>query len=190
MMRTSVLWVATLSSVLGLASCGLGDASEDLDAVVCQTSIAITGTFTPGTKPADFPTEPLDPNSCWPVGKWSFTVTKTDNPEGAPKECAAVTFESKYDFDVVRVAVDPVTKAETPSYDGFDKVTYLTAPTANTRSKISQGGSGSCAGIFEIFTADGKTIYNLHPALNPLTNTLTGNGEVVTYEANQWKPPT
>ncbi len=194
MKRLLVSGLLTVSSLVGLASCGLGDATEDLNAVTCQTSVTIDGTFTLGAAASTYPDYPTDQppsaNSCWPVGKWSFTVTKTANPAGAPAECASATFEAKYEFNVDRVNVDPVTKVETKSYDGFDKVTYLTNPSANSRGKISQGGTGSCAGIFEVFSADGKTVYNLHPALDPVTNKLTGNGEVVTYETNQWTPGT
>lgn len=188
MMRTLGFGLLSLSSLVGLAGCGLGDASEDLNAITCQTSLAITGTFTLGQAAAtypDYPTaQPPDANSCWPVGKWSFTVASAATQESSAPQCTTATFESRYEFDVTRVLDDGVTK----SYDGFDKITYLTNSAANVRLKISQGGSGSCAGIFEIFTPDGKTVYNLHPALNPATNALTGTGDVTTYQVSQWKP--
>lgn len=154
----------------------------------CQTTLTVDGTFTLGAAAStypDYPTEqPPSANSCWPVGKWSFTVAKTANPEGAPAECVGATLESRYEFNVDRVISDGVT--ETRSYEGFDKVTYT--GTGNSRGKISQGGSGSCSGSFELYSADGKTVQVLSVSLDPLTNKLTGLGTVRTYDYNQWKP--
>lgn len=188
MLRTFVSGIVAVSSLAGLASCGLGDATENLDAVSCQSSLAVTGTFTlgaPASSYPDYPTEqPPSPTSCWPVGKWSMTVATAANPEGSPPECSGLSLQQGYEFNVDRVVLNGT--VESKSYEGFDKVTYTGA--GNFRGKISQGGSGSCSGSFELFSDDGKTVQVLSVSLDPATNQLTGAGTVKVYDYNQWKP--
>lgn len=51
--------------------------------------------------------------------------------------------------------------------------------------KVSQGGSGLCAGSVELYSTDGKTVFNLRPELNS-DNSITGDGEYAIFATDQW----
>lgn len=67
---------------------------------------------------------------------------------------------------------------------GDPERTYLTDPNVEHGVKVSQGGSGLCAGELELFSPDGKAVYLLRPALNG-DDTITGDGEYATFATDQ-----
>ena len=130
---------------------------------MCTATISLAGTYTLGNAaPTDFP------GGCWPDGAWSFTATVTAN------DCAtAPALEAPYNFKVVE------------DLDYNDTITYMNDPTnIYVSTKISGGEGGVCVGIFLIYSADGKTVWNLHPAVQA-DNTINGQGDVRIYDADQ-----
>lgn len=132
--------------------------------LICQATLSISGTYTQGNAPpADY-----EPGTCWPDGMWTFTATVTDSDcQNTP------SLEPQYQFQVVEDA------------DFNDTITYVTDPNnMNITTKISGGDGAICVGAFLIFSADGKTIYNLRPALQA-DNSLNGQGDIQVYDADQ-----
>jgi hypothetical protein len=189
MMDKRLLGIASLATALGSGACGLGEADTvagpDINAVVCHTDLAITGTMVPGAKPADYDPDLGDTN-CWPVGVWTFTAApKAVNDDGSP-QCTGIALLPEYKVQVVR----DYTSA---GADGAETYSFLTDAAAKSYLKVSSGGGGLCEGVFQVFSADGKTIHNLHPALQPApvlggNHPLTGHGEYTVFVADQWIP--
>ena len=55
-------------------------------------------------------------------------------------------------------------------------------PTATV--SVSSSAGGVCEGILLIYSADGKQVWNLHPALHP-DSTIDGLGDFETHSTNQ-----
>ncbi len=130
---------------------------------LCDATLAITGSYTQGSAPpSGFP------GGCWPDGTWSFTATVTQNP------CAtAPVLAPQYQFKVVE------------DDDFNDTITYLTDPSnMYVVMRISGGDGGVCVGGFQVYSADGKTITNLRPALQA-NGTLDGQGDYAVYDTDQ-----
>jgi len=186
---------ASLSLTLGLGAlalggCGLGSAEEEkgpspLDKTICHTDLTITGVMAPAPKPTDpdlyDPT--LGETNCWPAGVWTFTARPAAANEDGTPQCEQTTLLPEYKITGIKdYTVD----------GGQETYTFTSNPAQHTRLKVSSGGGGLCEGIFEIYSDDGKTLYNLHPALMPAngaaTNPLLGRGELQMFEVDQWIP--
>ncbi len=137
------------------------------DELVCSAALSITGTFAVGTP------KPVGINGCWPIGTWTFRVAvgATDCPT-APVPL------SEY-----QIRVDRDVASEDPDFAWL--YSYLTDP-ADTRAHIgvTSGGGGLCEAEVLVFSADGKTVWNMHPALQA-DNSLNGNGDYEIHTANQ-----
>ena len=190
-----------LVSFLGVG-CGVGDDElEPIDPnpnnLVCTDSFRITGTFVPGTpaRPTMDPDMPLDPfTGCWPVGTWNFTVSIDPSDENIqditgdkqPDRCGRVagtsiaTFDSGYSFTVTRVQ-----DANGTDFVDDYRVNNLPADKKLYKVKVTEGGGGLCEGGLEIYSLDGLSYWNLHPALNA-NNTLSGVGDFHIYEEKQY----
>lgn len=132
--------------------------------LLCEATLSLSGTYTQGkAPPADH-----EEGSCWPDGAWTFTATVVDNNcQSAPK------LESQFRFQVVE------------DDDFNDTITYLNDPgNLYVTTKISGGDGAICIGAFLIFSADGKTVINLRPALQA-DNSLNGQGDYRVYDADQ-----
>ncbi len=151
---------------------------DEVNEVVCRTELSITGSMVPVANP-----EPGSPTSCWGVGVWTFRATaNATNTEGGTR-CAATTLLPEYKVEVKR---DPTV------IDAPETYSFLTNPSQYVRLKVSSGGGGLCEGIFEIYSADGTIIHNLHPALQAAgadgTHPLNGKGDYTQYKLDQRLP--
>jgi hypothetical protein len=142
---------------------GSGDGVPTTAKELCSADFNITGTWVQGSAPpADFP------GGCWPDGTWTFTTAVTNNTcPTAPK------LEAEYVFKVVE------------DLDYNDTITYVTDPNnMYVTTKISGGEGAICTGAFLIFSADGKTVVNLRPALQT-GNILNGVGDYRVWDQDQ-----
>jgi hypothetical protein len=196
-----------LSSVLGVG-CGVGDDSGETP--LCSEPVTVTGTFAPGT-PAR-PTMDSTPDEtgayppftgCWPFGKWTFSVAVNPAPEaqqdfnndGAPDRCGevsdtkAATFEPSYSFDVTRTADAQQDFVDTFTLGGStqDGARTLLNDMVLFKLKVGEGGSLECEGSLELFSKDGKSYWNLHPAQGGTK--IEGNGDFYQYKTSQLKEP-
>jgi hypothetical protein len=142
---------------------GGGGAVPVVGNLLCTATLSISGSYTrAAAPPTDFP------GGCWPDGDWTFTATITAN------ECAtAPKLESPYKFHVVE------------DLDYNDTITYTNDP-ANmyVTAKVAGGEGGVCTGAFLIFSADGKTLWNLRPAVQA-DNSINGQGDIKIYDVDQ-----
>jgi hypothetical protein len=138
-----------------------GDNRNELG-IQCEAALKIDGTFTASQA------QPVDVFGCWPVGSWRFTTTVTSS------DCAtAPALEQEYTFEVTRDAEE--------SY----RISYTNDPGwPSIKMKVSGDGGGFCAGGFEIFSADGRTVTNLKPTLQA-GGVLAGHGEYIVYDQSQ-----
>ena len=185
---------SVLLGACGVGSDGGGDPVEPVDpnplAIQCTDAFNITGTFTPSTA------RPADVGGCWPAGTWTFSVALDPtndaildiNGDMMPDRCGqvagtqAATFKSSYSFVVTR----------TDDGDGYVDA-YMMAtgqPFAQdcaqpgdciARLKVSEGGARECEGGLEIYSADRKQYWNLHPSQETGSTTLNGLGEFTQY---------
>jgi hypothetical protein len=133
------------------------------------------------TRPID-PTTGMPMTGCWPDGTWTFTATvQPDSTQAAP-QCAPPTytapaFAPSYSFIDTRVANDTgELTVDTFMYTGM----------AHWTIKITESGNAYCDADFEIYSDDGKQVWNLHPSLDATTNTLAGGGDFTLYDKDQW----
>jgi hypothetical protein len=138
-------------------------APAPLGMLVCETDLSLAGTFTQSAAP---PTG--FPGGCWPTGSWTFTATVTTNG------CSPTPpLQAQYQFTVVE------------DNDFNDTITYVNDPSnMYVATKISGGEGGVCVGAFQIYSSDGKTIYNLRPAMQA-DNSINGQGDVREYTTDQ-----
>jgi hypothetical protein len=141
-----------------------GDGGITLGNLLCESTLAITGTYVQGNPP------PADlGGGCWPDGTWTFTATVANN--GACPTQPPIPPQFQY-----KVVQDD---------DFNDTITYLTDPNnIYTPSSISGGDGGLCVGEFIIYSSDGKSIFNLRPALQT-GNILNGQGDWRLYDTDQ-----
>lgn len=177
-----------LASLLLIAACGVGDEAPiqpgNMTAAerLCTDTYDLSGTFTLGQASPDNvnndtgeapPDGMPDIQGCWPTGTWSFTLTRSGG------DCSpAPTLPGSVQFHVDFLA-DPIE----PSY-----AEVLDAPAvAHHRVHVSQGGGGLCEGGIELYSDDGKEVYNLHPTLNVFNQNgpLGGSGEFSRFSKNQ-----
>jgi hypothetical protein len=186
--------------------CGVGD--DDVlpndpnpDNLVCTDAFKVTGSFVAGTpeRPITDPENPTDPfTGCWPVGTWNFTASLDPGDEnvvditgdqvgdrcGAVGGTQAATFDASYSFTVNRTDdgdgwVDSYVLngavQEGEQWRWNDKLLF--------RLKVTEGGGGECEGGLELYSADGKSYWNLKPALTG--NAISGFGDFKLYEESQ-----
>jgi hypothetical protein len=181
MMDKRVLGMASMVSALGLLACDPGTADgptpigPDLNKEICHSDVNITGSMVADARP------PLEPNEnppsefdCWPAGVWTFSAKVAASNEDGTQMCPATNLRAEYKIKVTRDA------ALNETYD------FLTEPAAKATAslKVSSGGGGLCTGVFEFYSADGKILHNLHPALQA-DLTLTGKGSYHEFAADQ-----
>lgn len=177
-----------LASLLLLGACGVGDdepiqpgnmtAAERL----CTDEYEVTGTFALGQASPDnvnndtqeAPGDGIpDIQGCWPTGTWNFTLARIGG------DCTpAPTIPSSFSFRVDFIA-DPLD----PSYEET-----LIAPASDEyRLHVSQGGGGLCEGGLEVYSTDGKEVWNIHPTLDVFNQNgpLGGSGEFSRFSKNQ-----
>jgi len=132
---------------------------------LCTSDLSFTGTYVQGNAPpSDFE------GGCWPDGTWTFTANIDDTTCAAGM---APTVQPQYKFTV------------TEDTDFNDTIVYNTDPSnMNVSLKVSGGDGAICVGAFLIFSADGKTIWNLRPALET-GNTLDGHGDIQVWDTSQ-----
>jgi hypothetical protein len=144
---------------------GGGTVAPPLGNLLCTSVLSFSGSFTQGNAPpTDFP------GGCWPDGSWTFTanIDSTDCAAGM-----APTVESQYVFNVTEDA------------DFNDTISYQNDPTnMYVSTKISGGDGGVCVGAFLVFSADGKTVWNLRPAMQS-DSSINGHGDIQVYDADQ-----
>jgi hypothetical protein len=170
-------------ALLVVTGCGVGggDMAGDPNGVTCSTPLSVTGTFAIGQA------RPLDPDTntpvegCWPDGMWTFTVAVAASAD--PGACAkAPTPAPQYQFADHRTDPDGMGDLT------VDNITYLTDPNAHWRIKIS-GDAEGCTGNVELFSADGKQVWNLDPQIPPTDQTvISGQGDYTEYDSDQWTP--
>jgi hypothetical protein len=190
------------------SGCGVGDEDEEfaLDRAICTDAFKVTGSLTPSTpRPVEDPNNPGDPfTGCWPVGTWNFTVTIDPSDEniidvdgdqqgdrcGVVSGTTAATFDASYSFTVNRREGSDgqgpedsyVLNGAVQEGDKFrwnDK--YL------SRLKVTEGGGGECEGGLELFSTDGKSYWNMKPALTGTT--ITGFGDFKLFDQPQLEKP-
>jgi hypothetical protein len=178
-------------------------------AIACTDAFKITGTFTASTaRPVDNPaTLEVDESvgGCWPAGTWTFGVTLDPGDENIidvtgdklPDRCgrvagtAAATFEASYAFTVTRTD-DGDGYIDTYAMNtsgGLAADCSVAGAKCVARLKVSEGGARECEGGLEIYSADRKQYWNLHPeqasAPAPASGTLDGFGEFTQYNVPQ-----
>ena len=165
-----------------------GDQQPDVptlpDVRLCSTSMAITGQVT------NRPATPID--VCSAVGTWTFSPTVAggttiSSTAGGVPACTSVTPPSQIEIKVAWEC--PAGKDcgpnATPQNSGEMGYTIaMTNAPAKSNIKFTAGGSGVCEGIVELFSNDGKELFNLHP--NLMTDgSLVGQGDFVRYASDQ-----
>lgn len=173
--------VGILSALL-LAACGVGEdpnggggSGSDNNTLdrICTADLTITGTFAPGQAA---PTNPDGSTyvGCWPIGKWTFSVTVANNNCGtAPTPLPSYSFQGT-------VTTDPQTG------DPLQNFMYLTDPSAHTIVHVSEASNSQCEGEVDVYSADGTQVWNMKPWLDT-THAITGQGEFAMYGSDQWK---
>ncbi|HUQ06302.1 MAG TPA: hypothetical protein VM261_27545 [Kofleriaceae bacterium] len=170
-MRTTSTIFASLVGSLGLfaTACDPGsvDTGNGTDELLCSTSLTMVGTFAVGTpKPAEI-------NGCWPIGTWTFAATVG---EGDCTDMPAPLAE-------YAIRVDRNLESEDPDFSWL--YTYVTDPADMTASiDVTSGGGGLCEATVMLFSADGKRVWNMHPALQA-DNSVTGIGDYEVHTTDQ-----
>lgn len=177
-----------LGLALASAACGVGNdegTPSTPDPRICAANLSLTGTFTLGMPSPDKvnndthlpPGDGLpDIQGCWPTGTWSFTAAVVDN---TCKTAPTLLAEYKFRTDFVDDPVDPT----------YNYVLLAPNPTTTSnRVKVSSGGGGLCEAGVELFSADGKQSWNLHPTLNVfnVSGPLAGVGEYAEWNDAQY----
>ena len=194
-----------LSSVLGVG-CGVGDDSGETP--LCSEPVTISGTFKPGT-PARPATDATPDETgayppftgCWPFGTWTFSVTVNQsadalqdfNNDGAADRCGqvpdtkAATFEPSYSFDVTRMpdAANDFVDSFTLAGSTQDGAKTLLNDMVLYKLKVTEGGSLECEAGLELYSKDGKSYWNLHPAQGGTK--IEGTGDFYQYKSSQLK---
>lgn len=171
-----------------VSACGTDEVPNTPDPRQCTAALALSGTFTMSrASPDDVNNDTGDPpgdgrpdiNGCWPTGTWAFTASIMSNDCATPP--ALETYTVRVDFGQNSLME--------PEYT-YHLVTPDPAVTHNT-VKVSSGGGGLCEGNFEIYSPDGKKVWNLHPTLNTfnMSGPLEGMGEYAEFKDSQWDGP-
>lgn len=131
----------------------------------CVAELTTSGTFE-----VDASSVSLPGTGCRPWGTWTFTTAIVSNNCSPPPGVQDYRFKATWKLD----------------NDGntITEYAYLTDPTSQHSLKSSQGGSGLCAGELQLYSADGKKVFNLRPELNG-DGSITGDGEYAVYATDQ-----
>ena len=163
----SLVSVGSVAALLGACDPGSVDDGQVTDELVCSAGLTMAGTFVVGTP------KPIEINGCWPIGTWTFTATVGEH------DCtAAPTPLAEY-----QIRVDRDLTNEDPDYSWL--YTYVTDPNDTTAHiGVTSGGGGLCEAELMLYADEGKTVWNLHPALQA-DSTLTGLGDYEEHTLTQ-----
>ncbi len=161
----SILVSGSLASLLVACDPGSVD-GQTTDELLCSAELTFAGSFAVGTP------KPLEISGCWPIGTWTFTAAV-----GVHDCAAAPTPLPQY-----QIRVDRDLTSEDPDFSWL--YTYVTDPAAPSSVSVTSGGGGLCEGIVLVFSADGKTVWNMHPALQA-DNSLNGTGDYEIHTVSQ-----
>jgi hypothetical protein len=177
-MKLSVICGASLIAFAGACTTGAvgddvpgddGGGDDSSDRITCEAAVTLSGTMVAETQPAEV-------IGCWPVGTWTFSPTLGTNTCPTPPPLLGT-----YAFTGER----DLTSAE-PDFTWIFTVTAPNDPTAHVG--VSSGGGGLCSAAMMVYSADGKTVTNLHPALGE-GGVLTGNGTYEVHTTDQRPAP-
>ena len=173
--------IAGISAWIGLsllaAACTTGDpgsGTNDTRGILCSAQMSVTGSFMASApRPSD------NQDGCWPVGMWTFSASITANTcSPAPMPLGQYQFEGDLETD-----------PSDPTGPQLETFKYDTDPSdARAVVKVTEGGSGSCAGELDLYSADGKQVWVLRPETDTIDamTTISGDGEYRTYDSDQW----
>lgn len=196
--------LAMMLGACGVGSDGGGDPSTDAGPVEpinpnplsmkCTDSFKIAGTFTPSTA------RPTGLEGCWGAGTWTFSLSLDPSNESIldvngdkqPDRCGqvagtqAATFKSSYTFTL---AVNTTVDGEYENAYSMS-TTGIAADCSQTgdclfRLKVSQDGARECEAGMEIYSADRKSHWNLHPNQETGSTTLQGSGDFTLFNEAQ-----
>ena len=195
-MRLAVICVVLASTIAACTTGSSGPGGNGTDAtlgppseagmtqlgITCSTYYSTSGTFVPNAgdpPPASF-------SGCWPIGAWTFTLAPNTDPAtgGGVDSCStaghAPTALAKYQFTgttTLDQSGDPV--------EHFTYTPQSNDPNVHQSIKVTQGGTGICAGSLSLFDSTGTKVWPLSPELN-LDNSINGSAEFDLYGSNQW----
>lgn len=175
--------IVGISAWIGLsllaAACTTGDngpGNNDTRGIQCSAQFSVTGSFTASApRPAD------NTDGCWPVGMWTFSAAMMDGTNTcspAPMPLGQYQFEGDLEAD-----------PSDPGGPMIETFKYDTDPSdARAVVKVTEGGSGSCAGELDLYSTDGKQVWVLRPEIDTIDpmSTISGDGEYRTYSTDQW----
>lgn len=172
------LAAVALVSSLSFAACAIDDGGGEFGDTqrMCTTDVDITGRVT--GRPSVFE------DFCQAVGTWTFTPTARASANACSGVAldpivVEVSYECPAGRDCSATAADPADKQYVIAYQSGPSVA------SRQRIKLTNGGSGICEGIVELFSQDGKSVYNLHPNLHE-DGTLDGQGDFSRFPTDQW----
>lgn len=167
----SLFAVGSVAALLGGCDPGSVDDGQTADELLCSATLTMTGTFAIGTP------QPAEISGCWPIGTWTFAAAVGEHDCGS-----APTPLAEYQF-----RVDRDEASADPDYTWI--YTYVTDPADTTADvSVTSGGGGLCEGILIVYSADGKTVWNMHPALQA-DGTLNGTGDYELHTTSQVPAP-
>jgi hypothetical protein len=175
-MRPAGLNATLFLGLASLVACTTGDpnTNNDTRGITCAATFTVAGTFTAS---AARPADNLD--GCWPIGMWTFTATMTDAGGCSPAPVPLGQYQME--GTLVQNPEDPTG----PMLEAFD---YVTDPNVRSRVGANEGGSGSCEGELDLYSADGKQVWLLKPETDTIDamTTISGSGEYRTYTTDQY----
>ena len=161
---------------------GHPEASMQQEGITCSTFYAATGTFVPNT--SDPP--PSGFTGCWPIGTWTFSLTvSTDTTMGGGIDSCAASGKEPTPLAQYRFTGTTTTDADGDPVEHFTYNPQSTDPTVNYTAKVTEGGSGICAGNLTLYDATGEQVWSMSPELNT-DNSITGNAEFDLFPTDQW----
>lgn len=175
-MRPAGLNATLFLGLASLVACTTGDpnTNNDTRGITCATEFSVAGTFQAS---AARPSDNLD--GCWPIGMWTFTATMTSNSGCSPTPVPLPQYQMQG-----TLVQDP----DDPTGPMLESFSYVTDPTARARVQVNEGGSGSCEGELDLYSADGKQVWMLKPETDTIDamTTISGSGEYRTYTSDQY----
>lgn len=160
-------------------------------AMKCTDAFTITGTFTPTTA------RPVDVLGCWGAGTWTFSLAIDPSMDSIldvtgdmqPDRCGqvagttAASFKSSYSFQLAIVTTAEGEYDQTYTFQTGQGVAAdcTAAGDCLARLKVSQDGARECEAGIEIYSADRKQYWNLHPNQKTGETNILGAGEYTLY---------
>jgi hypothetical protein len=134
-----------------------------------------------------------DIQGCWDDGVWSFQVAITsDTCTTPPVPLGNYKFSSTYAITPTGCTPGSKDAMGNPLCElSAETYAYMTDPTIHAHVKTSSGGGGICVGELELFSADGKQVWDMSPVLTSYSTDMTtgvlgGKFEFATYDSDQW----